>query len=632
MLYETHPEFEKLWSKSNSKSFCEAPESSRTEYIWVCPATGEEYVRSVDTQISCKGVSPFESNRKIHKGFNDIFAVCPDIEDMWDFEKNTLSPYKLGAVSTKKAWWLCPETGYSYSRKISEQVKAGRTSPVMSGRIVVEGYNDLQSKHPEVLEFWDDELNVIKPSEVTPSSSKSVWWHYSDGCSYQKQVRYALKTNMSTLRCPEHEFKKNRKVEEKDHKATLFEYAPEVAALWSPNNDDTPHDVLPHSKKRRLWICPKYGVEYERSVKNQVKAGATSPYQSGHRRLPYINDLFGLHPELKECWDFEKNDADPLTLGVGSDYLAWWICPDTKRSFQRMVYVAVEHGATYKKGRKSSGEKELAAFLTELNVDFISGDRELISPLEVDFYIPGKNLAIEFNGIYWHDIDHVKDKNYHYAKWKKCQDRGVNLIQIWEDEWLNRKSIVKKMLEHKLGVYHDERVYARKTSKVEIDYETSRKFCDLNHIQGSSKGTFHLGLEYLGELVAVSVWTQRGDELILDRYCTSKSVVGGLGKLIKMAKEKADSDTKQISTFSDNCVSTGDIYNKLGFTPVKEISPDYKYVVGDERIHKFSFRKKRFRNDPSLQFEEGMTEFELALLNRIPRIYDAGKVKWTIPF
>jgi len=54
------------------------------------------------------------------------------------------------------------------------------------------------------------------------------------------------------------------------------------------------------------------------------------------------------------------------------------------------------------------------------------------------------------------------------------------------------------------------------------------------------------------------------------------------------------------------------------------LKPDYKYLVKGNRIHKFSYRLKRFKNDPELLWEEGLTEKELAELNGIPKIYNSG--------
>ena len=43
-------------------------------------------------------------------------------------------------------------------------------------------------------------------------------------------------------------------------------------------------------------------------------------------------------------------------------------------------------------------------------------------------------MAIEFNGSYWHDVNHVSS-GYHLNKVIKCNLVGYRLIHIWEDEW-----------------------------------------------------------------------------------------------------------------------------------------------------------------------------------------------------
>lgn len=65
--------------------------------------------------------------------------------------------------------------------------------------------------------------------------------------------------------------------------------------------------------------------------------------------------------------------------------------------------------------------------------------------LELDFYLPEKKLAIEFNGNYWHST-RFKDKNYHLKKTQLCQDLGIHLIHIFEYEWLSNKEICKLII------------------------------------------------------------------------------------------------------------------------------------------------------------------------------------------
>jgi len=45
-------------------------------------------------------------------------------------------------------------------------------------------------------------------------------------------------------------------------------------------------------------------------------------------------------------------------------------------------------------------------------------------------------------------------------------------------------------------------------------------------------------------------------------------------------------------------------------------------------VHKFNYRLARFRTDSALIYKPGLTERELAALNKLHRIWDAGKVLW----
>ena len=77
-------------------------------------------------------------------------------------------------------------------------------------------------------------------------------------------------------------------------------------------------------------------------------------------------------------------------------------------------------------------------------------------------------------------------------------------------------------------------------------------------------------------------------------------------------------------------VSDGSLYSSTGFSIMGIVAPDYYYTdsSGSIRRHKFLYRKARFKSNPNLLFEEGLTERELADLNDLHRVYDAGKVKW----
>ena len=82
----------------------------------------------------------------------------------------------------------------------------------------------------------------------------------------------------------------------------------------------------------------------------------------------------------------------------------------------------------------SKPENEVAEFVQSLipNTQIVRNTRSIISPLELDIYIPDKKLAIEFDGILWHSEGvGNKPKKYHIIKTMACKEKGIKLIHIF---------------------------------------------------------------------------------------------------------------------------------------------------------------------------------------------------------
>jgi hypothetical protein len=264
----------------------------------------------------------------------------------------------------------------------------------------------------------------------------------------------------------------------------------------------------------------------------------------------------------------------------------------------------------------------LPEFVKSLNIEYVH--RYRIDGMEADIYIPSKRIAIEYNRLYWHS-ELYKDRNYHYKKYKHFADKGIQLIQIWEDEWRDRQETVKKLIKAKLGLISD-KVFARKCTVVK---QKCQDFFDKNHIQGAVRNTESYSLVYDNEVVAAMAFRIREDDVWeLVRYATSKSVVGGASKLLKAFER--DYPKVKIVSFADFCVSNGDMYYKLGFDEDKVLKPDYRYFFSgkNKRMHKFKFRLIKFKNDTNLLYEENKTEHELAKMNNLLRVFDAGKIRF----
>ena len=149
---------------------------------------------------------------------------------------------------------------------------------------------------------------------------------------------------------------------------------------------------------------------------------------------------------------------------------------------------------------KSYSEKELVDFVKSIYSDEImENTKRIIPPKELDIYIPKMKLAIEYNGLYWHDENHV-DRNYHLTKTNMCNKKGMDLIHVFEDDWLYKKEIVKSMIASRLGIYK-EKIFARKCQIKEIEKDQAKIFFDENHLQGFAYGDLYLGLMFNNELI-----------------------------------------------------------------------------------------------------------------------------------
>ena len=65
--------------------------------------------------------------------------------------------------------------------------------------------------------------------------------------------------------------------------------------------------------------------------------------------------------------------------------------------------------------------------------------KSYIFPYELDIVLPDLALAIEYNGIYWHSIEHGIDKDYHLNKSLLCREKGIRLIHIYEFEDIQKQ-------------------------------------------------------------------------------------------------------------------------------------------------------------------------------------------------
>jgi hypothetical protein len=271
-------------------------------------------------------------------------------------------------------------------------------------------------------------------------------------------------------------------------------------------------------------------------------------------------------------------------------------------------------------------EIELQDFLKLNNINFLTSDREVLSGKELDIYIPEYKLAIEMNGVYWHN-ELYKDDKYHLNKTIECNKLGIQLIHIWEDDWKFKKDIVKSIILNRIGLLSN-KIFARKCLIRNVSSSDARSFLNNNHIQGFSPSQIKLGLYYKNELVSLMTfgwrYTNGKREFELIRFCNkiNYSIIGAASKLFhNLLKTNSD----EIISYADISLFNGGLYEKLGFKKVSLSQPNYFWVVDGIRKHRFNYNKKKLIKEG---FDGSKTEIEIMHERGYFRIWGCGQEKW----
>jgi len=444
----------------------------------------------------------------------------------------------------------------------------------------------------------------------------------------------------------------NKEVKDKIKKTNLKRYGVEYSGqsfvkkekskqTWLKNYGvDNPMKSQNIQNKSKETITKKYSVHYMNldKIKNKIQKTCLEKYsvdnpmksevvkeksiQSLHKK--FFNRLLN-SDRLKDLVTplFDLNDYK------GIKYKYTWKCNKCETEFEDNI----DNGKIPRCFKcypmlngTSKAEQEVLEFCKKLYSNIESNNRTILNGKEIDIYIPEIKLGIEYNGLYWHSELMGVNKNYHQNKTLLAKSKGIHLIQIFEDEWLNKQDIVKSILLNKMGKSPN-KIFARKCIIKEIENKIAKQFLFDNHLQGEINGN-HIGLYFKSELVSLitmgkSRFNKNYDYEIL-RFCNklNTSITGGLSKLLSNFKKL--NPNSSIITYADARFGTGSGYLNCGFEYKKLNNPNYFYMnhynVRESRI---GYQKHKLK-DKLQTFDSTLTEWQNMQLNGFDRIWDCG--------
>lgn len=264
--------------------------------------------------------------------------------------------------------------------------------------------------------------------------------------------------------------------------------------------------------------------------------------------------------------------------------------------------------------------------------EVIKNERTILDGKEIDIYLPELRLGFEFNGIYWHN-EIFKNIKYHQEKSLKCMNKNIQLIQIWEDDWMYNCEIIKDFIKSKLNK-NKISIGARKCNVKEIPNKDAYNFLQSYHIQGGVKNGKNLGLFYNDELVEVMTFGKLRKNMgnnpkegyyEIYRLCSKSdyNIQGGFSKLLKYFE--INYNPIEVITYANLDYSYGNVYTKVGFEKEHVSKPTYTWVVDGKRRHRSNFTKSKLEEcikNPNL------TETEVMHNRGCWKCWDSGKIKF----
>jgi hypothetical protein len=386
--------------------------------------------------------------------------------------------------------------------------------------------------------------------------------------------------------------------------------------------------VYKNNITKGIVICPIHG-EFEKTPKLLIR-GQGCPICSGKVKLTLkkvqekLDEIHGENHYIVDPTQEYVNNKTDIKLWCSIHEKSWEARPDNLIGSQTRCPICADI--------QSKIEEELRNYIETLESNIIPNTRKIIHPLELDVYIPDRNLAIEMNGLHFHGDRSGKNKDYHLFKTEECLKLNIRLLHIFEDEWRDKKDIWKSIIQHRLNKT-PHKYYARKCDIREVTISEASQFLHTNHLQGYSKSSIRLGLYYNNELVCIlTMGKSRFDNNIEWEICRfanklNSNVVGGFQRLMKHFIKKYS--PKSIVTYADRRYSEGDLYRKFGMIEQENKSLNYFYFNRHEMIRhsRHKFQKHKLKNILPFYTEE-LSESDNAKMNGFDRIWDCGNKKF----
>lgn len=420
-IESARPDLALKWSPKNPKLPSEHHIGSGKRVLWV-NICGHEWQAEIRIEARRNISHCPKCPTPKRKGHALTWA---QLKDEYSF-KNLKILERVNPISSTLKIWNCLKCHNEYKKSIPKRLQGYGCIPCSNRGL------PLDKTHPLLEQYWSLK-NKKTFAEYSKSATDKIYWKCKT-CSGEWKSQITVQARKRAKEycpyCSNHRTLKNYNDLQTTH--------PELALEWSLENSKASSEVRANESHSALWLA-SCGHEWEARIYDRANKNSKCPYCSNQKLLNGFNDVSTLKPFVLAFWSSDnllKPNDIKASDSVNKILLT---CIKNHKWHSHMSHLTDPVICRTCSGRATSrAEQAIFDYISDLGIESERFNRTLLKDKEIDIYLPFHNIAIEYNGFYWHSEKMGKDSLYHFNKWNECNKKGLGFIQIWEDEWSDK--------------------------------------------------------------------------------------------------------------------------------------------------------------------------------------------------
>jgi hypothetical protein len=358
------------------------------------------------------------------------------------------------------------------------------------------------------------------------------------------------------------------------------EYRAEMSKIISKNmkGRTVSKDARVRISKKAIerWKDEEYRSKWQAGVNH--KARSEHGRQSRRKNWP------------KQVWEFCDNREYAISVLKSFDHKPTYAEVSKKLGFyNQYIGKAIRKFGLidmirYSDYSDSEQERQMFAFIKQTHAS-VEKTRHHIHGFELDAFVPELNVAFEYDGMFWHSEMKV-GKTKQLLKTNLCNEEGIKLIHIFENEWVTQQDKIKDIINEALC--NNTVINLQNAEAKQIDNQVAIDFANANKLYGGKECVNSIGLFVNDDLLSTMSFAKprlrRFDGLEIVNDCTAIGYTSKDAYSVMLDNAVRLFDIKHAIAYADRSKNDIEKYERTKMRFVKNVEPYHSVIVDNTRF------------------------------------------------